>query len=270
MLTAGQPPRRWPLPIVDPGPDHGGRDRATRDELQAATPDVSVDDLLGRTNPTKRSVMVAVLRRLWPCLLEATLIPTALCYAGLLIHGLGLGIAAASIWTYLAVGRRIASGRPVPGLLVLATLGLSVRLTLYILNDNAFVYFLQPIARSSATAVLFALSAMLGRPLIARFAGDFCSFTSDVEARPAIEALFRRLTYLWASAQAALAVINMTLLLTVPVTVFIGTAAASAWVIMGVCTTLTVADSVRTTREDGLRTMIAHGGRLHAYIAAPA
>jgi hypothetical protein len=39
---------------------------------------------------------------------------------------------------------------------------------------------------------------------------------------------------------------------------------------MGVCTTLTVADSVRTTREDGLRTMIAHGGRLHAYIAAPA
>jgi len=211
--------------------------------------------------------MVAVLRRLWPCLLEATLIPTALCYAGLLISGLGLGIAAASIWIYLAVGRRIASGRRISGLLVLATLGLSVRLAMYVLNGNEFVYFVQPIARSSATAVLLVLSAMLGRPFIARFAGDFCSFTPDVEARPAIAALFRRLTYLWASAQAAIAVINMTLLLTVPVRVFIGTAAASAWVIMGIGTALTVADSVRTTRDDGLRTVIAHGGRLHAYVA---
>jgi hypothetical protein len=240
-----------------------------RDDLQSA-PHVSVDDLRGRTNPTRRLVMVAVLRRLWPCLLEATLIPTALCYVGLLLNGLGLGIAAASIWTYLAVGRRIASGRPVSGLLVLATLGLSVRVAMYVLNDNAFVYFVQPVARSSATAVLFALSAILGRPFVARFARDFCSFTSDVEARPAIEALFRRLTYLWASAQAAIAVINMTLLLTVPVKVFIGTAAASAWVIMGVGTALTVADSVRTTRDDGLRTVIADGGRLHAYVAGPA
>ena len=270
MLTTGPPPRVWPRPVVDPGPDQRGRDWATREDIPAAAPHVSVGDLRGRTNPTKRLVMIAVVRRLWPCLVEATLIPTALCYVGLLIHGLGLGIAAAAIWTYLAVGRRIASRRPVSGLLVLATLGLSIRLTLYVLNDNAFVYFVQPIARSSATAILFALSAMLGRPLIARFARDFCTFTSDVEARPAIEALFRRLTYLWASAQAALAVINMTLLLTVPVKVFIGTAAASAWVIMGLGTALTVADSVRTTRDDGLRTLIAHGGRLHAYVAAPA
>lgn len=214
--------------------------------------------------------MVAVLRRLWPTMLEATLIPTALCYAGLLVSGLGLGIAAASIWIYLAVGRRIASGRRVSGLLALATLGLSIRVTMYVLNDSAFVYFVQPIARSSATAVLFALSAMLGRPFIARFARDFCSFTSDVEERPAIAALFRRLTYLWASAQVTIAAINMTLLLTVPVKVFVGTAAACAWVIMGVGIALTVADSVRTTRDDGLRTVIAHGGHLHAYVARPA
>jgi hypothetical protein len=59
-------------------------------------------------------------------------------------------------------------------------------------------------------------------------------------------------------------------LLTVPVTVFVGTAAAAAWVIMGVGTALTVADAVRTTRADGVRTMIADGGRLHAYVIAPA
>ena len=212
--------------------------------------------------------MLAVLHRLWPCLLEATLIPTTLCYVGLLIGGLTLGVAAAASWIYLAVGYRIATGRRVSGLLVLAALGLSIRVMMYAFSGNAFVYFAQPIARTVATAMLFAVSAALGRPFVARFARDFCSFTSDVAARPAIVALFRRLTYLWAAAQAATAAINLTLLLTVPVTVFVGTAAATAWVIMGVGTALTVADSVRTTRGDGLRTVIADGGRLHAFVAA--
>ena len=105
---------------------------------------------------------------------------------------------------------------------------------------------------------------------VARFANDFCSFTSDVAARPAIVALFRRLTFLWAGAQAATAAVNLTLLLTVPVRVFVGTAAATAWVIMGLGTALTVADSVRTTRGDGLQTVITDGGHLHAYVTASA
>lgn len=226
----------------------------------------SGEDGRQRTDPSRRWVMLAVLRRLWPCLLEATLIPTTLCYIGLLVSGLTVGVIAAATWTYLAVGYRIATGRAVSGLLVLATLGLSIRVTMYAFSGNAFVYFAQPIARTAATAMLFAGSALLGRPFVARFARDFCSFPSDVAARPAIVALFRRLTYLWAAAQAATAAVNLTLLLTVPVTVFVGTAAAAAWVIMGVGTALTVADSVRTTRGDGLRTVIADGGRLHTYV----
>jgi hypothetical protein len=229
-------------------------------------PFVPLEDAAQRINPTKRWVLLAVMRRLWPCLVEATLIPTTLCYVGLLIGGLALGIAAAATWTYLAVGYRIATGRQVSGLLVLATLGLSLRVTMYVFSDSAVVYFAQPIARTVATAVLFTLSAVLGRPFVARFARDFCSFTSDVAARPAVVALFRRLTFLWAGAQAATAAINLTLLFTVPVTVFVGAAAATAWLIMGLGTALTVADSVRTTRGDGLRTVIAEGGRLHAYV----
>jgi hypothetical protein len=219
-------------------------------------------------NPSRRWVMLAVSRRLWPCLLEATLIPTALCYVGLLVGGLTVGVVAAATWTYLAVGYRIATGRVVSSLLVLATLGLSIRVAMYAFNGNAFVYFAQPIARTVATAMLFAVSAVVGRPFVARFANDFCSFTSDVAARPAIVALFRRLTFLWAGAQAATAAVNLTLLLTVPVRVFVGTAAATAWVIMGLGTALTVADSVRTTRGDGLQTVITDGGHLHAYVTA--
>ena len=109
---------------------------------------------------------------------------------------------------------------------------------------------------------------MAGKPLVARFAGDFCHFGSDVGDRPAIVSLFRRLTFVWAGAQATIAAINLTLLLTVPVAVFVGTAAATAWVIMGAGVVITVTDAVRTTRNDGLRTAVASGGRLHAYVAA--
>ena len=80
--------------------------------------------------------------------------------------------------------------------------------------------------------------------------------------------LFRRLTYLWAGAQITIAAVNLTLLLTVPVAVFVGTAAATAWAVMSAGVVITVADAVRTTRDDGLRTALVHGGHLRAYVPA--
>ena len=220
-------------------------------------------------NPGRRSVLTAVIRRLWPCLAEATLIPTGLCYAGLLLSGLTLGIAAAATWVYLSVVFRLLTRRTISGLLILATAGFSVRLAMYAWNDNAFVYFVQPIARTLLVAVLFAGSALIGRPFVGRFAADFCSFAPDVASRPAIASLFRRLTYLWAVAQGLTAAANLTLLLTVPTAVFVGTAAASAWLVIGLGVVLTVSDSVKTTRKDGLHTTITPGGHLHAYVATP-
>lgn len=220
-------------------------------------------------NPSPLSVVMAVARRLIPGLVEATVIPTGLYYAGLLSLGSMWGILAAATWTYVMVARRLATGRTIPGLLMLAALGISLRLGVYLLNDSAFVYFVQPIIRTVATALFFAFSVVVGKPLVARFATDFCAFGTDVAHRPAIVSLFRRLTFLWAGAQAAIAAINLTLLLTVPVAVFVGAAAATAWVIMCAGVVLTVSDAVRTTRSDGLRTAVASGGRLHAYVVAP-
>lgn len=225
-------------------------------------------DASWHANPSKTSVVGAVLRRLVPYLVEATIIPTALFYTGLLMFGLLWGIVAAASWTYVSVMRRLVRRRPIPGLLLLATLGISLRLALYLVNDNAFAYFVQPIVRTVATAVFFASSAVIGKPLVARFASDFCAFGSDVQNRPAIVSLFRRLTYLWAGAQATIAIVDLTLLLTVPLSVFVGTATATAWIVMCGGVVLTVADAARTARTDGLRTAVASGGRLHAYVSA--
>lgn len=216
-------------------------------------------------NPTGPAVALAVLRRLAPQLVEATLIPSALCYLGLWTFGLTWGIVAAGIWALSMGARRIARGRALSGLLIVALVGLSVRGVVYLLGQNEFVYFAQPIVRTVAMALVFACSAFVGRPLVARFASDFCSFESAIGQRPAIVSLFRRLTYLWAFSQALVAGITLTLLLTVPVNVFIGTAAGATWVIVIVSILVTVADAVHTTRNDGLHTGV-FGGHIHAFV----
>lgn len=223
-------------------------------------------DATWRDDPSWMLVVAAVARRLLPYLVEATLIPTAAYYVVLVTVGHMWGVLAAAGCTYVFFGRRILGRQPVPGLLVVASVGISVRLGMYLVNESTFVYFVQPIIKTVATALLFVVSVMIGKPLVARFAGDFCAFGDDVGGRPAIVSLFRRLTYLWAGAQITIAAVNLTLLLTVPVAVFVGTAAATAWAVMTAGVVITVADSVRTTRADGLRTALAHGGRLHAYV----
>ena len=249
--------------LPDPfGPDPFGRPEPVGPEPSAAS------DAAWRMHPSKLSVVRAVTRRMVPYLVESTLIPTALFYVVLASSELRWAILAALAWTYAAVGRRILSRRPIPGLLVLATLGISIRTGIFLLNGNHFVYFFQPIMRTVATAAFFALSVVIGRPLIARFAADFCPLADDVRDRPAVTQLFRRLTYLWAGINAASAAVTLTLLLTVPVAVFVGTATVSAWIITCSGVVLTVSDAVHTARSEGLHTAVAPNGRLHAYVAA--
>jgi hypothetical protein len=228
------------------------------DAVTSGAPDPSVAD------PRIVAVVGAVVRRLVPQLVEATLVPSALCYVGVLTFGLVWGVVGATAWACCSVAQRLVRRRRVSALLVLATFGLLLRLGVYLLSSNDFVYFVQPVVRTFATALLFMGSAVIGRPLVARFAGDYCSFNSDVGSRPAITALFRRLTFLWGAGQLAIAAATLTLLLTVPVSVFIGTAAGTAWAVIGLCLLATIGDAVRTTRREGVRTILSSGGRLQA------
>ncbi|MET0324144.1 MAG: VC0807 family protein [Ilumatobacteraceae bacterium] len=221
-------------------------------------------------HPSKFSVIRAVTRRLVPYLIEATVIPTVLFYVMLGMTGaLRWALIAALIWSYSAVARRLFGRQPIPGLLVLATLGISLRTVIYLLSNNSFIYFVQPILRTVVTATVFAASVLVGRPLIARFAADFCPLEPEVLERPAIQRLFRRLTYLWAAVNALIAAVSLTLLLTVPVPVFVGAAAVSAWVITCTGVVFTVSDAVCTARNEGLATAVGPNGNLQAYAMAP-
>jgi Protein of unknown function (DUF3159) len=227
-------------------------------------------DVVWRLHPSKFSVVGAVTKRLVPYLIEATLIPTLLFYGFLVTLGLTWAFVAALGWTYTAVLRRVVRRNPVPGLLVLACLGITLRTGVYLLSGNTFVYFVQPILRTLATAGCLVVSVLVGRPLIARFASDFCPLAPDVQDRPGIVRLFQQLTLLWAAVNLLAASVSFTLLLTVPTTVFVGTATISAWIITCSGVVLTVAAAVRTARREGLATAVAPNGSLRAYVATPA
>jgi hypothetical protein len=230
------------------------------------SPPGAMSDDVWQLEPSKFSVIKAVTRRMVPYLVEATLIPMVLFYVLLITLELKWAVIAGLAWTCTAIARRLVTKRRVPGLLVLAALGVSTRTLIFLFNGNAFVYFFQPILRTVATAALFGLSVLAGRPLIARFAADFCPLTADVESRPAVTRLFRRLTYLWAAVNATAAAISLTLLLTVPLAVYVGTATVAAWIITCTGVVLTVSDALRTARREGLHTAVGPKGKLHAYI----
>jgi hypothetical protein len=230
---------------------------------------VAAEALGWQLRPSRRSVVVAVTRRLVPYLVEATIIPTALFYVLLMAGGMPWALGGALAWSYGAVARRAAAGRAIPGLLILATIGITVRTIVYVLSSNDFVYFVQPIMRTTLTGLVFAGSVAVGRPLIARFAGDFCPLTADVRGRPGILRLFKRLSILWAGVNALVAASSFVLLLTVPVSVFVVAAAVSAWIVTGSGVLLTVADSVTTARREGLITALSPDGRLYAATVHP-
>jgi hypothetical protein len=70
-------------------------------------------------------------------------------------------------------------------------------------------------------ATVFFLSVLVGRPVIARVAHDFCPIAPDVAIRPPVVQLFAGLTILWAVAQLITAAATLTMLLSLDTTLFV-------------------------------------------------
>jgi hypothetical protein len=220
-------------------------------------------------HPSWCHVARTVGKRLVPALIEATLIPTVLFYLVLVSTGqLAWAIFGVLTWSYSAVMRRIIAGRPIPTLLLLVCLGVTVRTLIFLFSGNTFVYFAQPILGTTTTAAVFGASVLFGKPLIGRFAEDFCPLTSEVRNRPAIAHLFRRLTLLWAGVNLTSAAVSVLLLLTVPVPVYVGTRTVVGWVLTFGGVVVTVWESVRIAKQEGLATAVGPKGTLHAYVVA--
>ena len=157
-------------------------------------------------------------KRAAPQVVEATLVPLVLFYAALSFIGPKGAILTALGWNYLALARRLVRKEGFPGLLVIATLGITARSILALASGSSslFVYFLQPSLATALVGGAFLLSVPLGRPLAERLAHDFVPMPASFLKRPKVRQLFVRISLLWALVSLANAGGTLALLLNVP------------------------------------------------------
>lgn len=197
-------------------------------------------------------VLAAVLRRGLPNVVEATIVPTVLFIVVVALLGPVAAMVAVLVWGYGAIGRRLILRRRVPALLMLATLGLTIRTAVGLASGSTFAYFVQPVATTVALAVVFAGSAWIGRPLIGRLAHDFVPLHPEVAGRPAITRLFIGLTLLWAGVHLLTAGITFGLLVTLPVPLFVALKTIASMSVSIAAITITILMALRTARREDL------------------
>jgi intracellular septation protein A len=203
------------------------------------------------TGLSRAAVFGSVVRRSGPHLLEASLIPTALFYACLVMAGLGTAYAAALVWLYASVGVRLARRRPIPPLLVLGVVGITVRTTVAVASGSSFFYFAQPVANSVVMTGVFLISIVVGRPMIEKLALEFWPLTPELLALPSVSRLLRGLTYLWAGVNLAIGATTLTLLVCLPLATYVAVKQLASLAITGTGIAITIDRSLRVARQEG-------------------
>ncbi|HEY8527501.1 MAG TPA: VC0807 family protein [Acidimicrobiales bacterium] len=165
-------------------------------------------------------------RQAVPHAVESSLIPLVLFYGTLRLMGVWAALLASLGWCYVGLGRRVVTRQKLPGLLVLAALGLTARTVIAFASGSVFVYFLQPTLTTVAVAGAFLLSVPAGCPLAKRLATDLFPLPDSLLARPAVERIFARITLLWGAINLLNAAVTLALLLLVPLETYVLSKAA--------------------------------------------
>jgi hypothetical protein len=202
--------------------------------------------------PSRIPLLVAVARRALPDLLESTIVPAVLFFVLVTTVNAAVAMAAVLVWAYGALLRRTLRKDRIPALLVLATVGLTVRTVIGLLSGSTFAYFVQPVATTVVLAAVFLGSAALRRPVIARVAHDFCPFAAEVAERPGVSRLFGNLTVVWAGAQLLTAGMTLAMLVTMPVAMFVALKTVAALGISVAAVVITISLALRTVHSEHL------------------
>jgi len=205
----------------------------------------------------KRALLLAVARRGLPRILEATVVPAILFFVFVTTIGPGAAMIAVLAWGYGAMARRVVGDEPIPTILVLATLGLTVKTVVGLASGSTFAYFIQPVATTVALAAVFLGSVLIGRPVIARLAHDFCPIAPEIAARTRITRMFAGLTVLWAVVHILIAGATFGMLVSMPVATFVALKTVASFGITGAAIVVTVFWALRIARDEDLVFAIA-------------
>lgn len=162
-----------------------------------------------------------ILRHAAPSVVEGKLVPVVLFVAALELVGMLCALLVALAWSLGAVALRCATGRRVPGLVILSAVALVARTVAAIASGSMIVYFLQPTLTTVLVGLAFLVSIPLGTPLAQRLADDVVPFDEGTRSHPLMRQFFFRLSAIWAVTSLINAAITVWLLITQSATTFV-------------------------------------------------
>lgn len=142
----------------------------------------------------------SMLGRIGLQVVEATLIPAGIFWGVLQLSGLVFALLAGLGWCYLCMARRWWRGGAMPAVLLVAALLFTTRTGIALAFHSTFVYLLTPTINAFVLALAFLGSAVVGRPLTARFARDFVGLPAHVTALARVHRALQLLCGVWALA----------------------------------------------------------------------
>jgi hypothetical protein len=124
-------------------------------------------------------------------------------------------------WSLGMIAFRVATGRRVPGLIVLSAAALIGKTIAAVITGSMLVYFLQPTVTTVLVGITFLISVPLKNPLAQRLACDVFPFEDTTRSHPLMQQFFVRLSVLWSFTSLVNASITVWLLLTQSITTFV-------------------------------------------------
>lgn len=194
----------------------------------------------------------SIARHAAPRVFEGMVMPSVAFYGGLILLGIWGGLVAAMLWSYLAVARRMISGRQASGLILLAAVSVTIRAAVTMASRNAGIYFLAPVLGEAGLGLAFLVSLRGGTPLAERLAADFVPFDAGI-AVERMRRAFSRLTLLWALVFVLHAALGLWMLLSQSLEIYVASRTLVAVVVKGVAVAGSALLFRLTMRREGVR-----------------
>ena len=194
-----------------------------------------------------------------PAVLEGVIGPLVVFYLVLVTIGYRGAVLAAFAWACLAILRRLVRHERVPTTLLFGIAVLAIRTVIAFVTGSVFLYFAQPAAGTCAVGLTFLISAVVKRPLIERFAHDFCPLDPEIVGRSAVRRFFVRVSFLWSAVMLVNAATVLWLLLNTTVQAFVVERTAVSWSLTATGILVSVFWFVRVMRREGVA--VRFGGR---------
>ncbi|RAY11154.1 hypothetical protein DPM19_32130 [Actinomadura craniellae] len=175
--------------------------------------------------------LTAMLRHALPRFVEGVIAPVAVFYAALVLLGLNGALVAAVTWVYGGIAWRYLRTGSVPGMLMLAGLGVTVRAGLAAATHSPVIYFLQPTLGTLLVSMAFLASVPLGRPLAQKLATDMVPMPEAFLEHARVRRFFLRISLLWSMVFLTNALFSLWMLFNESIATFL-------WVRTGVVTLL--------------------------------